>query len=163
METKKHLVNNVMFMIGLSYFVVLVAVSIALLTISRPVSALVFFLLSLPFALLIVRYGSTVTIDDSGVTLKFLVISRRQIRWKDLKDVCVCGTKVLNRMNKEKTGTIYMIFSDKHIPEKQLMDMMLKWPPKGKIYLKFTKDRLLEVQMHWSRPVQKFNIGSLDI
>ena len=163
MESRKHLVNNVMFILGLSYFLVLVAVSIALLTISRPVSALIFFLVSLPFLFLVFRYGSTVMIDDYGVSLKFLGIKRKQIRWKDLKDVCVCGTRVLNRMNRNKCGTLYMIFTDKHIPENKLLDMMLKWPPKGKIYMKFTKDRLLEVQMHWSRPVQKFNIGSLDI
>ena len=163
MESRKHLVNNVMFIFALSYVLVLVAVSITLLTISRPVSALIFFAIAVPFGLLVFRYGSIVTMEDDAVVLKFLGIRRRQIRWKDLKDVCVCGTKVLNRMNKEKTGTIYMIFSDKHIPEKQLMEMMLKWPPKGKIYLKFTKDRLLEMQLHWSRPVQKFNIGSLDI
>ncbi|MBR6085781.1 MAG: hypothetical protein IKP61_09255 [Spirochaetales bacterium] len=163
MGSRKHLVNNVMFIVGVSYFVVLVAVSIALLTISRPVSALIFFLIALPFVLLAFRYGSTVTFDENGVNLRFLGIKRNQIRWKDLKDVCVCGTRVLNRINRNKCGTIYMIFTDKHIPENKLLDMMLKWPPKGKIYLKFTKDRLLEVQMHWSRPVQKFNIGSLDI
>lgn len=163
MEKKKYFVNNVMFIFGLSYFVVLVAVAIALFTISRPGSAAIFLALALSFGFIGFRYGSTVEFGDDGVTLKFLGITRRSIRWKDLKDVCVCGTKVLNRMNKERTGTIYMIFSDKHIPENRLMDMMLRWPPKGKIYLKFTRDRFLSLQMHWSKPVQKFNIGSLDI
>jgi len=163
MERKKYFVNNVMFIFGLSYFAVLAAVAIALFTIDRPVSAAIFLAIALGFGFIIFRYGSTVEFGEDGVTLRFLGITRRNVRWKDLKDVCVCGTKVLNRMNRERTGTIYMIFSDKHIPENKLMDMMLKWPPKGKIYLKFTRDRLLALQMHWSKPVQKFNIGSLDI
>ena len=163
MEKKKYFVNNVMFIFGLSYFAVLAAVSIALFTIERPLSAAIFLAIALGFAFIVFRYGSVVEFGEDGVTLRFLGITRRSIRWKDLKDVCVCGTKVLNRMNKERTGTIYMIFSEKHIPENRLMDMMLRWPPKGKIYLKFTRDRFLALQMHWSKPVQKFNIGSLDI
>ncbi len=163
MESRKHFVNNVMFVFGLTYAVLLAALSITLFIISRPVSGILFLALAFPFGFIVFRYGSTVAMEDEAVTLRFLGIVRRRIRWKDLKDVCVCGTKVLNRLNKERCGTVYMIFSDKHIPENRLLDMMLRFPPKGKIYLKFTKDRLMELQMHWSRPVQKFNIGSLDI
>jgi len=152
-----------MFIFAAIYVVILVALSVTLFVIERPISAAVFLALAVPFALLVFRYGSTVSFTEEGVVLRFCGIERKKIRWKDLKDVCVCGARVMNRLNKERCGTIYFIFSEKHIPENKLFDMMLKWPPKGKIYLKFTKDRLLEIQMHWQKPVQKFNIGSLDI
>ena len=74
MEKKKYFVNNVMFIFGLSYFVVLVAVAIALFTISRPGSAAIFLALALSFGFIGFRYGSTVEFGDDGVTLKFLGI-----------------------------------------------------------------------------------------
>ena len=58
MEKKKYFVNNVMFIFGLSYFVVLVAVAIALFTISRPGSAAIFLALALSFGFIGFRYGS---------------------------------------------------------------------------------------------------------
>ena len=66
MERKRYFVNNVMFIFGLSYFVVLVAVAISLFTISRPGSAAIFLALALSFGFIGFRYGSTVEFGADG-------------------------------------------------------------------------------------------------
>lgn len=162
-KEKKYLVNNSMFVFAVVYIVLLVAVSIALVTIERYGSAVVFALISLPFFLIAFRYGSVVKVGKDGVSLSFLGIKRRFISWKNMAEVDVIGSKVLNRNNTKKCGTLYLIFSPEKLDDEKRFDMMLKWPPKDKIYLKFTKDRLMDLQWFYSNPVEKYNIGMLDI
>ena len=96
-------------------------------------------------------------IPQCGVVLEF------RATWNEIAEVDVIGSKVLNRNNTKKCGTLYLIFSPEKLDDDKRFDMMIKWPPKDKIYLKFTKDRLMDLQWFYSKPVEKYNIGMLDI
>ena len=162
-KEKKYFVNGTLLVFALVYFVFLVAISFSLLSIGRVYSALVFALLSLPFLVVAFRYGSTVRIGKDGVELKFLWKRRRFIPWEEVREVLVAGTKVMNRGNTKKCGTLYLVFSPQEMDEEERFQTMLKWPPKDKIYLKFTKDRLMDLQWFYSSPVARYNVGMLDI
>lgn len=160
---KKYYVNESMALFAVVYALFLLAIAIATIYIKRYVSSLIFFLISLPFFFLIYRYGSRVYINDEGITLKFFKKEIRKMRWDEMREVSVCGQRVLNHNNKKKCGTLYIIFSKEKLDEEKRFDMMLKWPPKEKIYFKFSKEALFNIQLHYTAPVEKYNIGLLDI
>ena len=162
-KEKKYFVNGTLLLFGLVYFIFLFAVSISLLSIGREFSALVFLLLALQFPAISCRYRSRVRIGKDGIELKFLFFRRRYLPWEEVKEVLVAGTRVMNRGNTKKCGTLYLIFSPKEMNDDERFQTMLKWPPKDKIYLKFTKDRLMDAQWFYSAPVSRYNIGMLDI
>lgn len=44
--------------------------------------------------------------------------------------------------------------------ESQLFEMMLKFPPKDKIVLKYKKERLYTLRAHFKYRITKYNTGS---
>lgn len=157
-----YIVNGTMLCFALVYFIFLMTIGSTLFYMGRIVSAIVFILIAIPFLYLIYQYGSVVSISRSGISLRFLWIKRREISWEDVAELDVIGSKVLTR-NKKKCGTLYFIFSEEELDDAHRFDMMLNWPPKDKIYFKFTKERLLNIQWFYNRPVNKYNVGMLDI
>ncbi|GEM_PF-1628793 len=162
-KESKYLVNANLFILGSVYAVFLIIIGISLLTISRFLSAFIFIALSIPFFIIVYRYGSYVVINKDGVFLKFLNFERRHFFWNDIKEINIIGSNILNRKNRKRCGTIYIIFSEKTRTEGQNVDMILKWPPKDEIYLKFSKEILLNIQQFYLYPVKKYNVGMLDI
>lgn len=159
----KYMVNSTLLLFSLVYVGFLLAIGISLFTIERPLSGVIFSLLSLPFLVMTFRYGSVVRFDDEKLELYFLFWKRREMKWSDVKEVTVAGSKVLNRNNPKKCGTIYMVFSSEEMDDEERFQMMFAWPPKDKIYIKFTKELLYSIQWHYSKPVARYNIGMLDI
>ena len=60
--------------------------------IALPILALIFAI----FAYVTVLYGSVVSVDEKGVHLTFLGISRRSVPWSDIREVGIVGVKVFN-------------------------------------------------------------------
>ncbi|MGN1164106.1 MAG: hypothetical protein ACI4S4_04770, partial [Candidatus Ornithospirochaeta sp.] len=145
-KEKKYFVNGTLLLFALVYFAFLSAVSIALASIGRYFSAVVFGILALLFLAMGFRYGSVVRVGKGGVELKFLWMRRRFLLWSEVAEVLVAGTKVMNRGNTKKCGTLYMVFSPVEMDDDERFQTMLHWPPKDKIFLKFTKDRLMDIQ-----------------
>ncbi len=160
---KKYRVNSSLLAVGVGYSAFLVTIAVTLVIMSRPVSAVIFFLLSLPFFLLIYRYGSTVGITEEGISLSFLKKERMKMRWDEIGEIAVCGQKIFNSGNKKKCGTLYIIVSRERLDDSKRFDMMLKWPPKERIYFRFSKEGLFNIQLHYTTPIEKYNIGMLDI
>lgn len=160
---KKYRVNSSLFALGIGYSAFLVTIAVTLVVMARPVSAIIFFLLSLPFFLLIYRYGSTVCITEEGISLSFLGKERKSMKWDEIGEIAVCGQKIFNAGNKKKTGTLYIIVSREQLDDGERFDMMLKWPPRERIYFRFSREGLFEIQLHYTTPVEKYNIGMLDI
>lgn len=160
---KKYYVNESMTVLSVVYAVFLIVIAAVTLYIRRYVSSIIFLLISLPFFFLIYRYGSRVYINNEGVTLKFLNKERKRITWEETKEISVCGQRVLNHLNKKKCGTLYITLSTEKMNDDERFEMMLKWPPRDKIYFKFSKEALFNIQLHYTTPVEKYNIGMLDI
>lgn len=162
-KDKSYLVNGVMLSFAFIYIALLLALGVTLIMIGRLGSALIFIILALPFFIVVHRYGSVVSIGKDGIKLSFLHHVYRHFTWEEIEEIDVAGVKVLNRLNPNKCGTIYFIFSKEALDDEKRFDMMLKWPPKDKIYLKFNKDKLMDLQWFYSKPVERYNIGMLDI
>lgn len=160
---KKYRVNNGLFALGIVYSAFLLTIAVTLAVMKRPLSAVIFFLLSLPFFFLMYRYGSTVCITDEGISLSFLGKERMKMKWDEIGEIAVCGQKIFNAGNKKKTGTLYIIVSREKLDDERRFDMMLKWPPKERIYFRFSREGLFDIQLHYTTPVEKYNIGMLDI
>ena len=160
---KKYRVNTAMFVLSIVYSVFLVTISVTLAVMARPLSAVIFFLIALPFFFLTYRYGSTVRITDEGISLCFLKKERMKMKWNEIGEITVCGQKIFNAGNKKKCGTLYIIISREKLDDDKRFNMMLKWPPRDRIYFRFSKEGLFNIQLHYTTPVEKYNIGMLDI
>lgn len=113
------------------------------------------------FAALFFRYGSAVTLDEGGITLRFLWLKRRYFPWDRIREVGILGENVFNRGKQKKTGTLYLYFSPQVLDEAGRFTLGVEWPPRHMIYLRYTEDRLAQVQAHWPGEIALYNVGDL--
>ncbi len=135
--------------------------AINMAAIGRPGSGAIFFLLSVPFYWYLFLYGSTLSIDDSGVHLRFLWIERQSLRWEEVAQIGIAGKKVFNKHNPKKTGGIFIYFSRTELDDEQCFQMMLKWPQASVMFLKFNHDRFRRIQAFHTGAVQRYNVGKM--
>ncbi|MGB8451005.1 MAG: hypothetical protein WCD89_01610 [Anaerocolumna sp.] len=113
------------------------------------------------FILLSLTYGTKITITEKGISSTILGKVKKSISWDKIAEISVAGTHILNPTNKNNTGTIYIIFSEEKLSDEQLFSILLKWPPKKRIYLKYSKEKLDMIQFYWSNQIHSYNIGKL--
>lgn len=102
---------------------------------------------------------SMVTWDGEGVSRKMFGLTIKRLPWSAVAEVGVMGTKAFNRNAPHKTGRMYIYFSEKAMTEKDRFNMMLNWPPVGRIYLLYQADRLESLRRCWSGVIQTYNTG----
>lgn len=136
------------------------------------------------FLLVAGLYGRIVHLNPSGVRWTLLGKVMRAYSWEQIEEVGVVGTNVLNgggepaakapgppgEDGKEKRddpgkrsriGTPYIYFSERALTEEQRFALALKWPPKGMIFLRFSPERVAQVQSISQRYVEHYNTGNL--
>ena len=133
----------------------------AVLFIHRPGSALIFLVLGLIFGFIAVQSGSVLQLNEEGVTRLLLGHTTAKIRWDEIKEIGVAGTKVFNRSHPEKAGSIYIYFSPVQMDEDERFQMMLRWPPSNCLYMTYNQDRFHAVQGHWNSHIEIYNVGDL--
>lgn len=131
--------------------------------IERTSSALIFLLLGLIFGAVAAICGAVVSVDQSGVNQTILGFGTKKLLWADIAKVGVIGTKAFNQHHPEKTGSLYIYFSQKPLSEEEHFEMMLKWPPLDKIYLIYDDKRIQLIQMLWNSEIQTYNVGNLSL
>lgn len=151
--------NKLLISIITSSFCILIA--ICQMIINRPGSAVIFFAVALLFFLLSLTYGTKISITEQGISSSILGKVKKFISWDNIAEVCVAGTHILNTTNKNNTGTIYILFSEEKLSDEQLFAILLRWPPKNRIYLKYSKERYDLIQFYWSNTIRSYNIGKL--
>jgi hypothetical protein len=157
----RFIVNPFKFWLGLSTFLVSGVLAFCMFLIARPLSATLFMMITLLFLFITLLYGCSIIINDKGVTKKLFGKVINFIPWSEIEEVGVIGTKVFNKNNKDSTGTLYIYISRKKMTEEEQFKMMLKWPPRGKIYLQHTKKRMDVIQLLWSSKIETYNTGKL--
>ncbi|MBT9777339.1 hypothetical protein GPL15_12575 [Clostridium sp. MCC353] len=160
---KKYFVNPVEFTAAMCTVIVSAVISCSLVYIRRPVSALVFFLIALLFLKVSFTTGAKITINPDRITRSVLGKTTISFTWDEISEVGVAGSRIFNKGNKEKSGTLYIYFSKTPMTDEERFQMMLKWPPKDKIYLEHDKYRMDFIQTMYGKKVQKYNTGSLKI
>lgn len=113
------------------------------------------------FAALFIRYGSALTINETGIALQFLWLQRRFVPWSEIREVGIIGENVFNRGKRKKTGTLYLYFSPEKLDDKARFTLGMEWPPRQMLYLRYTEDRLAQIQSYWSDEIALYNVGDL--
>lgn len=160
---KKYFVNPIEFTAAITTVIVTAVIAVCLLSIKRPVSALVFFFISLIFTKVSLTTGAKITINPEGVSRSVFGKVTKSFAWDQISEVGVAGSRIFAKGNKEKNGTLYIYFSQVPLTDQERFQMMLKWPPKDKIYLEHDKYRMDFIQTMYGKKVQKYNTGSLKI
>lgn len=136
-------------------------VAVILTNLKDFIAALVFFIVAVIYFIVGINYFSFVSFDKNGVTLSVLGIKRRFFTWNEIAEAGVAGSKIFNKEKKKKTGTLYLYFSKEKMTENERFDMMLKFPPKDKIYLCYTEKRLKDIRWFFDGKLAYFNIGDM--
>lgn len=151
------------FAAGIATFLVCAILSATMLSIRYFIPGFVFFLIALLFLSVSVLYGAVVSIDQEGITRSFFGLFPKRFLWREITEIGVIGTKVLNRADPDKTGTLYLYFSPEALDDEKRFALGLAWPPKDLIYLLYNKERMDCVQLQWAGKIHTFNTGNLHI
>lgn len=124
---------------------------------------IVFAAFAVIYGVIAVMTGSSLYIGGKYLEQRFLGIRIRSLAWQDVKEVGVVGTKVFNKGNPDKTGSLYIYFSPAVMDDDERFQMCVRWPPKKAMYMQYTHKRITAVQSLWDKPLELFNVGSLEI
>lgn len=160
---KKYFVNPVEFTAAISTVIVAFTMAFSLLYIKRPVSALFFFGIALLFLKVSFTTGAKITISPEGITRSVLGKATKTLTWDEITEVGVAGSRIFNKGSKEKCGTLYIYFSKTPMDDQERFQMMLKWPPKDKLYLQYDQYRMDFIQALYNQKVHTYNTGSLKV
>jgi len=161
---KKHyVVNPVNCIVSAVFSATMFAAFAVMLEVGRMLSAVVFLAVSLLFAGVAVYNGAVITLSEEGVTKTVLGLKLAGRKWSQLKEIGVCGLKVLKPKGSKKGGTMYIYFAEKELSEQERFEMTLQWPPKNGLCLLYNPKRLVSVLLHWPHDIVKFNTGNADL
>lgn len=162
MQQKNHFwVDGFRFAVALATTIFSLVLSICLITMGRYGSALAFFIIFLLFLPILKSYGATVTVDEEGIRSSFLGKTRLSMRWDEIGEIGVAGSRLFNNKNGEKPGFLYIYVSPSSMTDEERFQMMLKFPPKDKIFFSYSKESIFAVQMRWSSKIQTYNSGNV--
>ena len=159
----KFAVNPALCAVALCVWFLMISSAIVVLPMGRIVSALIFFLIGIVFLAVAARNGIVVDIQPEGVYRRFLGHQISFLSWDKVQEVGVCGIQPFHPKNENKVGTLYIYISEEKLDDKKRFDMVLQWPPRGKVYMVNDQDRLNIVQLRWSRKIHCFNTGEFHI
>lgn len=129
----------------------------------RYFSALIFAAIALIFLKMTLDAGARLSVGQTGITRRLFGKVTHQISWEEVAEVGIAGSKVFNKGNPSKTGTVYIYFSQEPMDDQERFNMMLKWPPKNKLYLSYNKSRLDFVKTVSGKEITGYNIGKLKV
>ena len=129
--------------------------------------AAVFLAVAVLFGFVLVRYGSVLHIDDEKLELKFLGLSRKAMPWSRVREVGLIGENVFNgggsapSGKKKKTGDKYLYFSPEKLDADERFQMIVKWPPKDKLYAEYSDKLLAYAMTIWGKELETYNVEDL--
>ncbi len=163
MKGKKYLISPLHFMV--SFFtafalIILVFIFIAMHNYVAFIACLVLAILFIHEAFV---YGRVVEINSYGVKMKHFNCVEKDWRWDEITQVGVAGTRVFMKDFLGKTGSLFIYLSKEELDEQQIFNMMLDWPPKDKVFIKYDIDRLNMIQTYYSGRIKVYNAGDIKI
>lgn len=158
---QRFVVNPFKCLLGTVCAVFFAVMGVTMAVIGRPLSCAVFLALGAVFAVIAVQAGAVLELSGNGVCRRVLGRPGKALRWDEIAEIGVGGTKVFNRRNPDKVGGLYFYFSPAAMTESERFEMMLKWPPSDKLYMIFDDRRYRAVQTYWNGTLEKYNTGKL--
>lgn len=136
---------------------------ITFLTLKNWLGACVMFTIGALFVWQGYVYGPWVSITCEGIRKHIFGWTLKQVRWDEIKEVGVVGTKVFNKLTPDKTGPMYIYFSPKEMTTEERFRLALNFPPKDMLFLFHNKEREDLVQNLWSTKLIGYNTGKLNL
>lgn len=151
--------------LALSGFTVIsgLVLGITFLTLRNWAGAGLMFLIMLLFLRQAYIYGPWISVTPDGIRKHIFGRTLKLVRWEDVAEVGVVGTKVFNKLTPDKTGAMYIYFSPKTLNEEERFQLALDFPPKDMLFLRHEKEREDIVQVLWNTKMVGYNIGKLKL
>lgn len=149
-----------------AFFTVILLGSCAIydLLLGNYAATLVFALLCIPFVKIALQDGSVVKISKAGVELYCPGHKSRRLHAENIAEIGVVGLKVFHGSGKKKRyGTKYIYFSPQKLSDDECLSMCLNWPPRDKIYMRYSFERIQEVQSIFARELHIYNADDIEI
>lgn len=127
------------------------------------IEAIVFCAIGILFVPVIFIYGSSVSISEDAVTLKFFGYVRRQLPWAQIQEVGIVGERLFLKRKPNKVGARYIYFSPSKMSEKDRFRFALNRSGDGLIYTKYSVSTISIVQRIWTVPIELYNEGDLEL
>jgi hypothetical protein len=154
------LVNPLRFIISIVTVIISLILAGTLFYISRPGSALLFFLIAVIFFIESFFSGAIVSVSNEGIKQTVFGKCIKEFRWAEIREIGVIGSNPFNKKEKGDPGTLYIYISKQTMNPQDRFGMILKWP-NDKIYLQYTKQRIYSIQMQWNNKIDTYNTGNL--
>ena len=154
---KKYMVNVTRFFVAAFTSLAGLLLGGTMIYLGQIIPGLVLLLIFVAFLIASTYSGAHVSADSEGVTRHGLFGGKTTMAWQDIKEVGVAGSRIFNKGEKHKPGTLYIYFSGKEMTDDERFEMMLKWPPKDKIYIEYTDEIGRQVLQLWEKPFVEYN------
>lgn len=128
----------------------------------RLLAGIVFCGLAVIFIIVFISLSAYTTINKDGITQRIFGIRKNFIRWSDVREVGIIGSKVFNN-NPEKAGTLYYYFSPRILSEQDRFNLMVKGIPKDIILTLYNESKIERIQYLWNSPITLYNVGNLEL
>ena len=162
-KKNRFLVNPFLLGAALFSWAMLTLGAIAAIPMGRYAAATLFFTLGLIFLIAAVKNATVVRVEEEGIARSILGKRIDLLPWKDVREVGVCGIRPFHKKDSDRVGTLYIYVSKVHMNDDERFDMILKWPPKDKVYLLHSAARLECVQLRWAGKITTYNSGKFHI
>ena len=122
--------------------------------------AIVFLAIAIAFGCVLFLSASFVSIDGEAIHLSFFGLKRKEILWRDIRELGLIGEDVFNR-SKKKSGHKYIYFSPYEMSPDDRFQMIVKWPPKDIIYTEYSEKTLEYAMSIWGKELKTYNVEDL--
>ncbi len=140
---------------------VTLALSIFAFSAGRILAGVLNLAIALIFLGILPVFAARVTVDGKGVSRRFLGRASKAMTWDQVAEAGVAGTKVLKKQDSDRTGELYIYFSPVKMSDQERFEMMLKWPPRDKLFMYYTEKRIRAVETTCPVKLEYYNTGKL--
>ncbi len=158
---KRYILDPVTFAEALITALVLFGLAVLMTALGRPGSAFIFFMIGLVFAVVAARNGRIVVIAEKGVSWSVLGFFSNFMSWDEIQEVGVIGLRIFFKTGDDKVGNRYIYIIPGKLDDQGRFDMILNWPPKKGIYLRYRTERYSAIQYRWDKKIVEYNAGDL--
>lgn len=163
MENNKFIVNPMLCTIATVTSAASLVLAVTMIYLDRFMAALCFVGFFLIFLGIAAFYGAVVSVGPEGVCKILFGAMRKNIPWENIVEIGVCGTSISGIKSIQRKGASYIYVSPEELDDAARFEMIVKWPPKGKIILAYNRVRMAAVQQWWSRELVSYNTGDLQV
>lgn len=123
-------------------------------------AAPVFLGVTVIFGYLFYKNASIITVTSDFISQSFLGMKRKKVNWSEIRELGLIGENVFSKKEKT-TGEKYIYFSPVEMNKDERFQMIVKWPPKDKLYMQYSKNALEYTQAIWGKELRTYNVKDL--